>query len=230
MAIVKAESWDGVTAPAIPSGWSTVAAWGTETSVFASAANGVQNTNTAVTTVAFWNTNNDGNGGDAMTSATFLFSGAGTNIACYVFCRMTTASTLQSGITSYVSQLHFAGAGGPAVFLRKLVGGTPTLLGTIGSLTLSLTDSYVLYCRTVGTTIILRVKRVSDGKWLNSSGSFVTGQQDAITVTDSSISGVGKSGISMQRGTGADFVYSDDFLFETVVTAVARRRCGATFL
>lgn len=230
MAVIKSENWDGVTAPAIPTGWSTVAAWGTESTFFASSPNAIQNTNTAVNTVAFWNTNNDGNGGDAMSSATFLFSGVGTNIACYTFCRMTTASTLQTGVTSYVSQLHFSGAGGPAVFLRKLVGGTATLLATIGSLTLSLADSYILYCRTVGTSIILRLKRVSDSKWLNSSGTFVTGQQDAISVTDSSITGVGKSGISMQRGAGADFVYCDDFLYESIITAAARRRCSSTFL
>lgn len=232
MAVIKSENFDGVTAPAIPAGWTVAAGYQTETTAFASSPNGLANTN-ANTNIAYWNTNDDGNGGDAQASAAFLCTGfSGTGVACYVFCRMATASTLQSGITSYVSQLHFSGGAGQ-VFLRRLNGGVATSMGTIAGITVSTSDTYRVYCITVGTSIILRVQRASDGKWLDNTGAWQTGQQDAISVTSSgagSISGAGKAGVAMFRNNiVTDFVYSDDFLFEnTIVTT--RRRCSSTLL
>jgi hypothetical protein len=215
MGTVKSENWDGVTAPNLPTGWTAAAAIQTETTSFNSSANGIYTTSSNAEDVAYWNTNDDGNGGDAQASSWFHNSVHTGGLQGRVYCRMTTPSTALSGVTGYVSSVDFAGN---SLRLSKVVGGTLTNLGT-RTHTWSIGDKIVLYCRTVGTSIILRCQRVSDGKWLDSADAWQSSVQDTISVTNSVITGVGKAGIGFfQQVAANDIVYADDFLFETVST------------
>ena len=69
---------------------------------------------------------------------------------------------------------------------------------------------YILFLTCNGTNISGSLQNVPTGDWLNSSGSFQAGQTAAVSVTDSSISGQGYSGIGMISHT--DIAYTDNWL------------------
>lgn len=234
MSIVTQEAFDGVTAPSMPSGWVADNNFVTETTTFNSSPNGVTTTHALTTDVAFWNTSDDGNGGNAQASAFFHFTDdiAG-GLAGYVFCRMTTPPTSLggsvhlAGMTSYAAVIDISGSG---FQLYRIVAGVASTISSLRSYIFTPGEEFILYCRCVGSTIILRVQRLSDSKWLDSSSNWQSSLQDAITVTNTAITGAGKAGIGMFRQTIAlDIMFADDFLFESIVTAATRRRCSSTF-
>lgn len=231
MATIKSENFDGVPAPAIPSGWVADTNIVTETTSFQSSPNGVTSGNTTANTM-FWDTNDDGNGGAAQASAWLHYGGSTSAVILYVFCRMTSVPTSLggsvhfSGMTSYGVRINPSGNNLNVV---KVVAGTVSNIGATRSHTFSAGDKFIAYCRCVGSSIILRLQRTSDGKWLDSSDTWQSTVQDTITASDTSVTGAGKSGLGFVRGAvPGDVIYADDFLFETIITR--RRGTGSTFL
>lgn len=101
--------------------------------------------------------------------------------------------------TGYFGLLFTAGG---SVALYKYVTGTLT---AISSLTVSLTTG-VTYRTTIGATgtaLTLRVQRLSDNQYLNSSATWQSGATDCISTTDSSISAAGKAGFWMAQSATA---------------------------
>lgn len=230
MSTILAENFDGVTAPALPSGWVMAAGYQTETSSFVSSPNGLANVTNNNFGTAYYNTVTDGNGGDAQASAWFHWSASGGGGASpVVLCRITSVSAglFTAPLTCYAAIADFGVSG---FTLNKVVNGVVTQLGASLSFAFSVGEKYLLYCRCVGTTIILRCQRASDGKWCDSSGVFQTGIQDAITRTDSAVSGAGKAGLVIFRQVGGTTIYADDFLWETVGSPNTRRRASSSFI
>lgn len=80
--------------------------------------------------------------------------------------------------------------------LYKYVTGTLTLIGSGVAFTPATSTTYRLTLDMGATTALkVRLQRLSDSNWLNSSGTFVSGQTDAISQTDSAITAAGRAGI-----------------------------------
>lgn len=230
MGIITSESFDGVTVPALPSGWVASADISTQASVSNSSPNALQNTVDSTTKFAYYDGADDGNGGDAQASFVLIPVTIGTVVrAAYSLVRMTAPSTTVAGMTSYFT---FVNTVSGLVTLGKFVSGSITNFSSITSGAIAgLAFNIRPYCIAIGTTITARIQRLSDGNWLDSAGVWQPTVQDHIAHTDASISGVGKAGIGMQRGDSSDLHFIDDFVFETapVVTAT-RRRASASFI
>lgn len=231
MATIHTDNFDGVTAPALPSGWICGAAPGsvyqTETAAFNSAPNGVKNQYLSNNTLMYWNTDDDGNGGDAQASAWFRVGAIGASgLEAYVLCRLTTAAINFTGCTGYVASLDF---GTGAVRLARCSGGGLTNLQTVTVSLSSAPESYLLFCRCVGTNIIARVQRLSDSKWLDSAGVWQTGAHDCINLVNAAVSGAGKSGVALFLDDAGSSLVLDDFVFETVPSSGARTQTQAAF-
>lgn len=82
----------------------------------------------------------------------------------------------------------------------KYVAGTLTRIAGTGS-TPSISSGIVYTCTldVSGSTIALRVQRSSDSNWLNSSGSWQSGQTNCLSTTDTSISAAGRPGFWLSR-------------------------------
>jgi len=234
MSTITSEPFDSVTAPAFPSGWIFDSNVVTETTSFNSSPNGIRTSASNSEDVAYFNTT-DGNNGYAKASAWFGLGASVGGLSGRVFCRMTVPPTNAgghyhlAGMTSYGAIVDFSSG---IARLFRVAAGTVTNLGTSVSTGLATPgDACLLYCITDGSTITMRLQRMSDSKWLDSAGTYQVGVQDARVVTNTVITGAGFAGISMfQQNAANDKIYADDFLFETVPQPVTRRRCSSTFL
>lgn len=94
------------------------------------------------------------------------------------------------------------------IVLSKYVSGALTNLGSV-SYTLTLGTFYV-ELRMLGSTLEVFVQRLSNGNWINSSGTEVGSKVACISVTDGSITAEGFAGI-VSRSVAYDF---DNFLVD----------------
>lgn len=225
MPIIKSETWDGVTAPAIPSGWTV------DSPLVTSTANTPSSAPNALAYpiasggsfgLATWGTA-DGHSGNVQLSSTLRFvnsSGAGPQ-QLWLYARGSALATAANWGTASAYVLYVQRNGPPDVNLYQRVGGTNTLLASLGTGTL-LADAtnYRFYLLCYGSTIQVRAQRLSDGLWLNSSAAWVadsTNSTIALSVSNSAIaasSGYSGLGYYLPNTTGGD-LWSDDFLLET---------------
>src|SRR5271155_3555121 len=131
MSIIKAENWDGVTDPTIPSGWNVGTPTGAVAIVTtAGGATPISSPNVIVAGVGTssgfntitWGTL-DGNAGDVQVQGTIQFNNSGgiSNIAASVFARSNASTTNYASSDFY--ELCLSGDDG-AVEINKYVGGT----------------------------------------------------------------------------------------------------------
>lgn len=84
--------------------------------------------------------------------------------------------------------------------LFKYVTGTLTkIAGTGTTPTITSGVTYRITLDLQGTTVALRVQRLSDNNWLNSSGSWQSGQTNCLSVTDTDITATGRAGFWAAR-------------------------------
>lgn len=84
--------------------------------------------------------------------------------------------------------------------LFKYVAGTLTkIAGTGVTPTITSGVTYRITLDMNGTTIAMRVQRQSDSNWLNSSGSWQSGQTNCLSVTDTDITAAGRPGFWLSR-------------------------------
>lgn len=216
MGIIKSENWDGVTAPAIPSGWTATANIVTTTGANYSSPNSV-NTNTTGSNQDIYTNANDGNGGDAQAFVTFQYNSIATGPQIYVICRMTVPSNFNTGIGFQMSQNSgfrpFIRAGGA----NKTIGSFVAPSGWGPS---SAWFQMGVIC--VGTSVQCQVIRLSDGKYCDSSGVWQTAVSYTHSFTDTNVSGAGSAGLRFFFGAGdTNAIYADDFLFQTAPVSSA---------
>jgi hypothetical protein len=121
------------------------------------------------------------------------------NAVAHVFAR---GSSLNNTTPTYYAATITRATGGPSVNVIKVVNGTPTGLATPVT-----TASYVsglwlgVTLDVQGTTVRASVQRVSDGYYLNTSGTWQQAQVWAVSATDSSITAGGHVGIAQPSGS-----------------------------
>lgn len=216
MALIHLENWDGATPPAAPAGW-TFATQITTTATFSggitptSAPNGLMLQPGGVTTPWFatWNTQ-DGVSGNVTVQANFNFlNQPGAATAASVIARGGATPLLSASGTFYAAELLFANNQASLVAYSA---GTPTTIGGPVAVTGYLNQTwYTLALTCNGTSLTMSIQRITDGFYLNGSGLFTSSPASCISVTDSSISGQGYSGLFMKGQSNVNIVYSDDW-------------------
>lgn len=226
MSTLVSENWDAASLGGLPAGWVQSVAMAVQNTNFNSSPNGVWYPANTTPGTAFYTGFNDGNGGSA--KASHVTWSTQTNIACnsYVLVRVTTTSPTLSLCIGYYTLVAFTGA----VSIGYISGGALNSLASLSGLTLGTTDKYDVFCEASGSNIVARVQRVSDSKWMDSSGAWQSSQQDVHNITDTHITGAGYAGFALGRFNSSDKPWSDDFLWETTAGGVLRRRGFASMM
>jgi hypothetical protein len=209
MALPTTQNWDGVTAPALPSGWTfSNGTWTTTTGGFLSSPNGLVATFHAANVPSAMFDSVDDSGGDLTVETALYITSGSNNTQGYAGARASSKSSPTGGDMYYVG-IRGGGSESGAFYLAKQVAGSGTDLGNVGS---NLRDAwYKIQVSCTGTAIVGRCQRVSDSKWLDSGGSFVSGIQDAISKTDSSVTGAGYYGVFKYQLSGGEILWFDNF-------------------
>lgn len=220
MAILKYESWDSVTAPAVPGGWnlstpgsSLVTTTTAGTISPTSSPNMLESVSAAgAYGLATWGTA-DGVSGNVTVQSNIAWIGVGTKAKAGVMARGS-ASTLNFSTTS--QYLAYCDPTANIASISKVISGVLTDLFTATITGLLATDAWYQFSFTPnGTSLSFYVLRLSDSKWLTSSG-WVAGSPVAVTSgTDSSLSGSGYAGLLGDDG-GTTIVF-DDFYLTSVI-------------
>jgi hypothetical protein len=212
--LIHYEGWDGVSAPSIPPGWTVSPPLATSSSptggisplsspnVLACASTGSNTHYPAAYSVA------DGGAGNVLVYASFSAASTTNNQTFGVFARGSAYPLVITSSTYYWAQLSPNGA---TCKLYAVVGGMQTALATVSGITLSDDVWYQIQLNCQQSTITVTVSRASDGYYLNSAGSFQSAATSAILVTDTSVTGAGYAGLTLQ--SRSDNAYSDEWYF-----------------
>jgi hypothetical protein len=238
--IITSQDWDGVTSPALPSGWYFDLGFATATSALAvspaSSPNLLLQAGGVDERTAYYLAP-DGSGGNVRVSASFSAGSIGTlpntlvrvmgrganlpNVATTPHRSCYSATIDMQG--DAVSLEFWDGAGGGVTTLGVL---SVTLFGAYG---LPAGTWVRLVLRLAGSAIAAQVQRLDTAEWLDREGAWVTTSDpvDCLSATDGSITGSGYAGLSLQNGqTGAESVQAepvaDDFLFESLADSKPR--------
>ena len=213
---IATQNWDGVTAPAIPAGWNVDSNYTTTASpgggiVPVSSPNvlALAATSGAVDRYATYATT-DGVGGNVVVAAYFNVTNIATHEVAGVTARGSASTLNSSGTSQYRGFLDYQAG---EVNIDKFVGGSQTNLANLTASIISAATWYLVELTCLGSVLTLAIQRQSDGDWMNSAGNWVGSPANALTVSDSSITGSGYSGIHAQQGTsggGGDW-YSDNW-------------------
>jgi lysophospholipase L1-like esterase len=239
MANVWTANWDalstGVTwTTSTPAGWSPLTIGGQLTQETYTGLAGSPPTQSSPNVLRFnsgtgitgyiWRATLDGNSGDSAISAKVWFqSGLGTSTSDSVglMCRIGNGSgaggtpTL-SGISEYIARLTGAG-----VLLDRQTATTVTNIATVGAAGLLATGIwYVVTLTAVGTTIKVRVQRLSDNQYLTSGATWQAGAVDCVSVTDANVAGAGYGGLKIGSDGSGMVAYIDDVSFDTAAATV----------
>jgi hypothetical protein len=225
MSTIKSENWDGVTAPALPSGWNAQASGGyAAVTTSTGAPSSISSPNTIYLPASYglggprsitWATL-DGNSGDVQVVGTGLFAANTGNSEFSVFARANTSAWSSTTDTAYA--WAFSGSNG-TFEVRKYVAGSASVLFSIAVSAFTANVYYRITGSVFGATpteISATVTRLSDGYTLNfSSGNFVAGlNQLSITDSSSPITGQGYSGWQAWPAAAVP-VYGDDWSLST---------------
>jgi hypothetical protein len=213
---ILAENFDGVTAPALPSGWTFGAGYATT----ASPSGGITPTSSPnVLTLPATGTGNhiysfcntaDGNSGNITIQVNVNGTGSG-HQAWGLLARSSTHSSPPIGVTCY--WLVYDATNADLTF-HKLISGSASVVGSPLSLSgVSLPEWYQVAWTLTGSSLSVTVQDLGTGDWLNSSGFWQAGAATALSTTDSSVSGSGYFGVSAEAVSGP--VYFDDLLVTT---------------
>lgn len=232
MSLSVTENWDGVTAPAIPSGWNVSnAAVVTSTTQKYSGTNSLALSGPSASTNYYCTYGTGDGSGSTNTTITMsakvgIFSGfvpPGTYRTGISF-RGSAATLDNSSTSTYVAFLESGGGGGSQTFrLGKIVSGTFTPLTDVTISGASVLNAwYAIALSFTGggafsNSISLTLQRTSDSYWLTSSGSFQSGAATAITSSNNDITTGAYSGC-YSMSSPAD-VYLDDFSLSSSASA-----------
>jgi hypothetical protein len=217
VSLIHAEDFDSLTPPAMPLDWNVGTGF-TSTTVIDSVTpttspnevKWVDSTNG--TYYATWGTATDGNGGNCVVQCDVnTFGATSTDLRLGVTARGS-ASTLTSSTSNYAAWLDYDSL---LVGISKQISGTETTLAS-HSVSLASPGWYTLIFTLSGTSLQLEVQRQSDGYWLNSSGTFVSGQTTALTVTDSTLGSAGYAGVFAEQFGAGMTGFFDTWSFSTV--------------
>ncbi|MHB8397343.1 MAG: hypothetical protein ACYDCI_00190 [Candidatus Limnocylindrales bacterium] len=156
----------------------------------------------------------DTNGGDVTVTATAYCDVAlGTrNFSTFWRCN---DATLVVGTSDYYEANLDESASTLTLYARN--GGSSTTLASVTGLSLAANDWYYLSGSGNGSTQTVYLQRASDENYWY-SGAWNSFPGNAITETDSSISGAGYAGLIGDAGLSSD-IYFDDWVFETYSTS-----------
>lgn len=206
------ENFDAPTAPALPT--DGLLTYTNASSLVTSTTNALSSPNSAwanTTTAQNVSTvSTDGVNGDSDASGAILFAAVGGSDKAEVILRSTSSSNTSN---QYYALLE----GNGSVQLYKRVSGTSTQLGSTITVSGGLVANtwYILNITGIGTTLSVSLVQNSTGKYLNSSGSFVSGSTTCISLSDSTYTGTaGYSGFIISNSS-AGRVYVDNFVFRS---------------
>lgn len=213
------QNWDGTTPPAVDSAWNVAAVYTTT----ASPLGGIVPISTPnvlwhlgsdnLDHYATWNTL-DGVGGDVVVQAYFNALGITTHTVMGVTARANASPIVGASSTFYRAYIDLAAGSGN---IDAVVGGTVNNLVSLTASVLVQSDWYLMIFALVGNSLEFSVQRMSDGYWLAPSDVFQSAAAVFLSVTDSSISGQGYSGIySVQHSSS---IYSDNWQISASSTA-----------
>jgi hypothetical protein len=102
--------------------------------------------------------------------------------------------------------------------VQKVVSGTVSSIGSPLAVTgLTAIDWFTIVFTLNGTSLSAGVQNLTNSYWLNSSGNFTISPATAISVTDSSITGSGYAGLTIeQNASTGDYFYADDWIFSSL--------------
>jgi hypothetical protein len=211
---IATQNWDGVVAPAIPAGWTVDSPIVTTTQTGGVA--GITPTSSPnMLALLASGTNShyfatygttDGNGGNVIVQANFN-SPSVTNNHTWGLTARGSASALNVTSTTFY-WLQFSAFRAEAI-LYKMISGAQTQIAILSGITIVVPDWYTVYLACNGSTISGSVQRASDGYWLAGSGSWTAGSGPALFAPDTSITGSGYSGLTLQARS--DDAVSDDW-------------------
>lgn len=212
-ALIYSQNFDGVTAPALPSGWTFTPASPakiTTTAWSSSGANALSMPiDQAAADYAVYNLA-DTNNGDVIVSTMIQFNSLTGFNKGGVFARGGGSTSTIS--TSYQLIAERSGTSpNPGLYLYVGNPNSPTQIANITSGSIFTNGvPYYLELKCLGASISGRVRRGTDGYWLNSSGTWTATESTAFSVTDSTLSSAGYFGLQKYSGTSAGAVYFDD--------------------
>jgi hypothetical protein len=214
------ENLDSLTPPDDPIGWTEENNWQSGTAQYYTSPNGLKCHTVSSRQTIHYSASQDGNGGDVLGRAKFRFvTGCGAASEAYLFLRASSPETY-AGIDCYMAR---ALAGSVALFYRS--GGANIQLGSTITTTIAFDVWYELHLQTYGTTLTVKVQRLSDGLWLTSGGTWIATEEACLTVEDTTLSGQGYVGVvarNSNSGAGSDNkVWFDDLDFSLVTPDVA---------
>lgn len=215
---IKAESFDNVTAPAQPAGWTTDGIATTAASGARSAPNSYVG-DAVNQSYNYWPAL-DGNGGDAQ--ATMWGK---PDRGLFPLIRITAVPITAGAGTMYFATLGGSASPQQARLFKRVAGVQTQLSSTVIPSPIFDTAAYHSVTATAnGTTISVTIIR-PNGDYLTSSGAWSATPQAAITVTDAAITGQGYAGCQI-----ANLSVNDDFLYESLATAATAATTGSGWL
>lgn len=158
----------------------------------------------------------DANAGDGTTSVTFT-SASGAQFLVAVVARA--GGGALGTATHYSAQLGNGESPTTRTAIKKSVGGASTDLATFAtsSGTFAGAVAYKISLKVIGTALAFRVQRLSDNKYLDPTGPWVTGAIDCLTATDAAIAGSGRGGFLWYNNYATTYRFDD---FSSVDAAV----------
>ena len=212
------QNFDGVTAPALPAGWTFDTGFTTaSTVIFGEWANSLPNS-LKYNRFGFRGnatpTNQDNNNGNIAVSGVVYFpSGLISQMQWNLFLRANTRTLSSLG---YALQIEPAGSNQDGVGLVKYNndGGTYMAGGLVGTGQIAANTAYYGQIVANGTALKVYIQRLTDNQWLNSFGTWQTTRITAISTTDNSpILGSGYVGAqAFQNPNEIKPIYIDDFV------------------
>jgi hypothetical protein len=217
MSVLHFEQWDGVTAPAIPSGWNVQTGISTTSTgpTPISSPNMVQviSSSTGFLT-ATWGTV-DGVSGNVTVQGTGCdgtLAGATTGYFS-VFARGSASTLLYASSTFYEAQLSFVNG---TLKLNSVVAGSSSTLNTVSTAALTGNQWYQMALTCNVNAIGVSVQRVSDGFWLTSAGSFQALPATAIALSDATVTGSGYAGWAANSVASTSKIFGDDWTLSSL--------------
>jgi hypothetical protein len=213
--LIHYENWDAVSAPAVPAGWSVSSPLKTDSSptggISPISSPNVLAADTTGTTVHYPATYSvaDSSSGNILVYASFNSATTTNNQTYGIFARGSAYPIVIGNSSFYWAQLSTSGQ---VCRLYAVVAGTQNLLASI-STGLALADDvwYQLQLTCENSVIAVSVVRQTDGYSLSPSGTFQAAGAVAIGVSDTSITGSGFAGLTLQ--SRSDNAYTDEWYF-----------------
>jgi hypothetical protein len=168
----------------------------------------------ALATFFVMNETSDTNSGNVIVQAYFLVGANDQTIGGGLIARANSFSITQtSGFSFYWLQVHLNSGGGSGLIQINPYSGSAlgALIGSSVTFTPTTQIWYLAILNCNGSTFTGSLQNVSSGLWLNSSGTFVSGETAAITGTDTSITGAGFAGLSFTTRASLDEIYTDNW-------------------